>query len=255
MISGLYFSRQCKYSYCSRYPRTFNGHIKEGDFIFLNLDEFDSFVELLLLKNTPKFVLVTHNSDKSFTEKHLEILRPFVLKIYAINLTVIDPLTQNIPIGFRDMPINTLEVIANVVRDKSKTILCYMNFVMQTNLHKRKECAEAFKPFMTKKHSLPLIDFYNDLSRSKFVLSPEGTGIDCHRIYESLYLGAVPICKKSPLDSFYENFPVIIVNSWSDVTEEFLNTEYELARQKVVDFNKKNWTSPDFYVRTTSGNF
>ena len=46
------------------------------------------------------------------------------------------------------------------------------------------------------------------------ILSPEVTGIDCHRIYESIYLGSIPILKTSELDYFYEKLPVLIVKNF-----------------------------------------
>jgi hypothetical protein len=60
----------------------------------------------------------------------------------------------------------------------------------------------------------------------KFVLSPPGNGIDCHRTYEAIALGCIPIVKSSPLDPLYEGLPVIIVQDWSEVTRELLEKEY-----------------------------
>ena len=60
-----------------------------------------------------------------------------------------------------------------------------------------------------------------------FVLSPHGNGLDCHRTWEALCLGCIPIVKTSPLDSMYNELPVLIVNDWNDITIELL--------QKTVD--------------------
>jgi len=54
----------------------------------------------------------------------------------------------------------------------------------------------------------------------RFVLSPHGNGLDCHRTWEALCLGCIPIVRTSPLDVLWEGLPVWIVNSWSEVTEE-----------------------------------
>ena len=43
----------------------------------------------------------------------------------------------------------------------------------------------------------------SELSSYKFALSPEGNGIDCHRTWECLYLGVIPIVKKSVALSFF----------------------------------------------------
>ncbi|HEY2411100.1 MAG TPA: tetratricopeptide repeat protein [Pirellulaceae bacterium] len=54
----------------------------------------------------------------------------------------------------------------------------------------------------------------------RFVLSPLGNGLDCHRTWEALCLGCIPIVRSSPLDKLWEGLPVWIINSWSDVTED-----------------------------------
>ena len=53
-----------------------------------------------------------------------------------------------------------------------------------------------------------------------FVLSPMGGGYDCHRTWEALCLGCIPIVKSSGLDPLYADLPVLIVKNWSDVTRE-----------------------------------
>lgn len=63
-------------------------------------------------------------------------------------------------------------------------------------------------------------------SHSKFVISPFGKGLDCYRTWESLYLGAYVIVKSSSLDEMYKDLPVLIVNSWEDITAELLNAAY-----------------------------
>ena len=55
-----------------------------------------------------------------------------------------------------------------------------------------------------------------------FVVSPFGNGLDCHRTWEALALGCIPIIMTSGLDSLYDDLPVLIVKDWSDVTEEML---------------------------------
>jgi hypothetical protein len=62
-----------------------------------------------------------------------------------------------------------------------------------------------------------------NMSYHKFVISPPGNGIDCHRTWESLYLGCIPIVIKNKIyDEFYD-LPIIQVNDYSEVTNELLN--------------------------------
>jgi len=54
------------------------------------------------------------------------------------------------------------------------------------------------------------------MRKTMFVPSPAGNGIDCHRTWEALYLGAVPVVLRS--EYFGEsNWPVLVVDSWSEL--------------------------------------
>jgi hypothetical protein len=66
-----------------------------------------------------------------------------------------------------------------------------------------------------------------------FVVSPRGGGYDCHRTWEALLLGCIPIVKQSGLDPVYDGLPVLIVHKWSDITPELLeNTLRDFATRQ-----------------------
>ena len=248
-ISGLAFHRASKWSLCPRYPMLFEPHkFQENDVVFLNFEFFNHFVEILK-KNPPasKFVLITHNSDKLFEDAHFEIIKGVVTKVYAINNVCTNPCVQTIPIGYRDHPYNTMVQLTETPTNIDKDILLYMNFELNTNMEKRTACMNHFlnesyvvKEGFLKKDALPIEEFYKKMARSKYILSPEGTGIDCHRIYESIYLNAIPIIKKTRMDSFYSKLPVVIVDDWSDITERYLNENYDALILKLLSWKMEN---------------
>ena len=62
----------------------------------------------------------------------------------------------------------------------------------------------------------------------KFALSPFGRGLDCHRTWELLFFGVVPIVKTSGMDPLYKGLPVVIVNDWDDLcVPGFLDAQWE----------------------------
>jgi hypothetical protein len=71
---------------------------------------------------------------------------------------------------------------------------------------------------------------YRHQSQYACVISPFGNGYDCHRTWEALILGCIPIVKTSALDVLYQDLPVWIVQEWSDVTEAALNATIERFR-------------------------
>ncbi|HEY1794425.1 MAG TPA: hypothetical protein VGG34_16035 [Opitutaceae bacterium] len=57
-----------------------------------------------------------------------------------------------------------------------------------------------------------------------FEASPQGNGLDCFRTWEALFLGTIPIVRRSTLNPLYEDesLPVAVVGSWEEVTPEAL---------------------------------
>jgi len=120
--------------------------IKTNDFVFLNLDRFEQFIQILK-NNKPKnkFVLLTHNSDRKFTKSDFDILAPYITNVYAINCVIQNPLVIPIPLGFVDSkykPHYKFDLIAS--KNLEKNILCYMNFSIDTNPSIRQECWNTF---------------------------------------------------------------------------------------------------------------
>jgi hypothetical protein len=68
-----------------------------------------------------------------------------------------------------------------------------------------------------------------------FVVSPFGNGMDCHRTWEALLLGCIPIVRSSGMDPMFEGLPVLIVDNWSEVTSELLDDT--VAQFKNMNFN------------------
>lgn len=59
---------------------------------------------------------------------------------------------------------------------------------------------------------------WKNMTEYAFVLSPFGNGMDCHRTWEGLLCGCIPIVRSSVFDEMFEGLPVLIVNNWSDIS-------------------------------------
>ena len=81
---------------------------------------------------------------------------------------------------------------------------------------------------------------YSQWKNYKFVLSPPGTGIDCHRTWEAISVGCIPIVISSNLNELYEDLPILIVKSWDEINEEYLNQQYNIISTNIVE-NKYNY--------------
>jgi hypothetical protein len=77
-----------------------------------------------------------------------------------------------------------------------------------------------------------LEEYLRDMRTYKFVLSPLGNGLDTHRTWEALLMGAIPIVETSAMDPLFEGLPVLILNSWQELTLDTLENAYNRFQQR-----------------------
>jgi len=219
MLSGKYFADSCRWVVDSRYP----GHSKystlearTGDRVFINGDLVYAFVRSLSSIYRRRYIYVIHNSDQPFDQGKLDALLPYSIHIYAINTTVKHPQLTTIPLGVPDACVSYLSTFTHM--KLPRTIEIYMNFSIHTQVQKRLECYNAMKddPRVVIVGNRTSQEYYDDLCRSKYVLCPEGTGIDTHRVWEAIVCGATPVVLRNSLVHLYAAYPVKIVDSWSE---------------------------------------
>ena len=126
-----------------------------------------------------------------------------------------------------------------------RSILCYGNFQHNNTSRRFKNVyGEDRKDIYDKLKNNTLIHFeqnktdqytfWKKINDYSFIISPLGNGLDCHRTWEILILGSIPIVKTSVLDKIYEGLPVVIVNDWNDITLD------NLVKWKKWVLNNKN---------------
>lgn len=120
------------------------------------------------------------------------------------------------------------------IRERPLKVYCNFQLNMDTFLRHhhaipraeaRAEAIEALrdKPFsIVEPRQTTRNDVWRRHKQAAFEASPRGNSIDCHRTWEALLLKSIPIVKSTPMDPIYEGLPVVIVQDWSEVTEENL---------------------------------
>lgn len=126
-----------------------------------------------------------------------------------------------------------------------REVKCYSNFHFSINtrfaddrcgaMTKLRESLVFYEP-----KKLARRESWANQSKYAFVLSPHGNGLDCHRTWEALCIGCIPIVKTSAIDRLFEDLPVLIVQDWADVTQELL--EKTVAQFKDTQFNYSKLT-------------
>lgn len=67
-----------------------------------------------------------------------------------------------------------------------------------------------------------LVRLLKEMDEVIFALSPKGMGIDCHRPWELLALGVIPVMVRyAPFDELFDNLPVLMLDEWNMTSEEF----------------------------------
>ena len=69
--------------------------------------------------------------------------------------------------------------------------------------------------------------FLQKVRNHSFVLCPRGGGVDTHRLWETLYMGSIPIVKRDIAHAAWQDLPILFVDSWDEVTEDRLRVEKE----------------------------
>jgi hypothetical protein len=204
------------------YPRK----VKSGDIVFLKTKYMNHYLKHMhpLIQNP--YVLITHFGSEEVPNQWAHLLEdPKILKWFGINATVDHPKLAAIPLGIALVGIDKLVEVQE--KEIPKRRLLYSNFNEATHPD-RMECKRYFedKKFCFNDSRRPFAEYLEEVKASKFTVSPRGCGIDCHRVWESLLIGTIPVVTSTKLDPLYEEFPILIVKDWSEVTEDFLNQKH-----------------------------
>lgn len=230
-----------------RIPTTYP--TKSGDTVYVHATAIPNFVEQYLPRIRFPIVLVSGDSDTTvpddlspFIVKHI-LSHPMIRVWYSQNCTRPSDKLRQIPIGLyfhvifqppKWVPVTeSIEVYENYIRTLSKNTirqtLCFCNFQFLTNTRYGQDRIDALSKipkhlvYMQPKQ-ISSMDTWRLVSTFKYVVSPHGNGIDCHRTWEALALGCIPIVKTSVLDPLFKGLPVLIVKDWSDISSILLDT-------------------------------
>lgn len=213
--------------------------VKDGDTIFLKTDLMAFFFTEVHPFITKKYILVTHNSDYSAPDKFIQYLNDDKL-IAWFGLNCDNNSNSKfipIPIGIANQysPYGNIKVLNEAIQNISDAERPWLVYLNVGKTHKERiDIQKVFynKSWCKKGQRKPYCEYLKDVIQSKFILCPRGNGLDCHRQWEAMLLGAIPIMKHSSIDQVFEGLPVLYVNDWSDVTEDFLQKSYILIKNQ-----------------------
>jgi hypothetical protein len=180
-----------------------------------------------------KFVIITHNCDEN-----IDFLPPKnVIKWFTQNVAIKSSRIESIPIGLEnDRWFKLLQkkekMIAILHTSKNYKNLVYMNHNVNTNPFERVPIYDLLqdKPWVTVEKGVNgkrFDEYLDNIYNHKYIICPQGNGVDTHRLWETLYMGSIPIVKKDTNNWFYNDLPLLYVHKWEEVDKELLEDMWD----------------------------
>jgi hypothetical protein len=113
-------------------------------------------------------------------------------------------------------------------------------FVHMTNGANRQKDLDLIPAELYDFHTekMPRTQVWKSMARYSFVFSPYGNSPDCHRFWEALCLGCIPIVRSFGENDMMDDLPVLVVKEWSDVTAELLDNTLASFRERHFHYDK-----------------
>lgn len=222
-------------------------NLVDGDILFVKTDFIYSgeFQSKYLPNIDKKFILVTGISDYSVESGHpsyVEIINnPNLIKWFCTNPPNLDSeKIEWLPVGFQEKErqggdLKILNKQFNSSTDwVDKENKVYIPFHTTANSIGRERLINEISKndfCVVEKNKLDFDDYLTELNKYKYVLSLRGNGWDCHRHYESLLVGSVPVLENGPiLESFKSHeLPVL---SLDEINTNMFNKEFNFLNVK-----------------------
>lgn len=230
------------------------GSVKDGDIIYCDTRSIYNYRDILMSKK--ELVIITHNcighvkdnTPRSRKEDvNLDDFEGCYRLWFAKNSFSKKENVHPIPLGFENKRWDKYGVKENTfnnIKQKDPTKNLYLNCKIGTNVKIRQECWDKCKNIQVDMEgpNRPFNLFMKKMLDYRFIISPDGAGVDCHRTYESFFLKRIPIIREEyPLKRLYGDMPVIYVNN------DWLNLK-NIDFEKVYDMMKGQF-NPHFLTQ------
>jgi|694.fasta_scaffold31430_5 hypothetical protein len=207
----------------------------------ISFNELQKMITKIEKKQEP--ILIIHNGDEELRESEVSILKENFSQLYSTNYLGSDDKIEVIPIGIENRYINMHGDYSKISREYAKTrdkIL--VNFNPFTNEKMRiplmKHCLDNAEIFEVKV-SIKKENYFSKLGSYRFVLSPPGNGLDCHRTWEAIYCKTIPIVFRNSFPVSFDELPVLIIDQIEDLKNMGLKDMNDLYQKLIKKDDKK----------------
>lgn len=198
------------------------------------------------LDDEDRATLIIHNGDTVPTATGFAKIAEMVPRVYSKNVLDGIPGVTPIPIGLENVALNHngklhyyLDAIQNPTPIEQRTRQVLSSFHVSTNPQQRGETRAILRGSRHGHEDTfsKSLDYRLAVRHAKFVISPPGNGMDCHRTWEAIYLGAVPVVLRSHLaKSLWDGNRILAVESYKHFVQlsdgELDDLYREITRRK-----------------------
>ncbi len=192
----------------------------KNDIVFVRGNFLNEFFEKIYSKIENPFILISHNDDTNVTEKYKDKVGKNIIHWFALNCLVNNDRITPIPLGIDNLckSYNNRDLLKYADDPKINKIV----WGFSKNSHEERILLDKIlknSPICDEIIGLNKRDYLKKIKNYKFIISPQGRGLDCHRTWEALYLGIIPIIKKNPWSEYMEKtgIPLLIINDWKEI--------------------------------------
>lgn len=211
-------------------------NLDEVKTIFVNTWTLQRFFNVIFPQLKGKYNFISHNSDMGLTEVYRDFINSEkVIKWYSQNKDINHTKTFSLPIGLgnQQYPHGNLSLLNSIIaKNTNKENIVFKNFSIQTNGYKR-----SIIDFLTHRNGIVMSnpcsqeEYFNSIAKSMFCISPPGNGVDCHRIWECLYLKTIPVVEYNEAFREFKHLPILFITDWATVTIEFLMSKVHMLKE------------------------
>jgi len=213
--------------------------VQRNEIVFVRGNFLIDFLKNIHPKIKNEYVLISHNDDTNIDESYEKYIDNKIIHWFAQNITFKHSKMTPIPIGIPNFchdEMGKLRYFDQKNIEKEPDVSIKFGFVV-SNKERISALENLSKSSLAKRIQVKNQDEYIDvLKKSYYVASPTGSGLDCHRTWEAIYLKTIPIVIKNPMNEYFKSIglPILLINSWDEIhnfTGEFLEKEYRKIYQ------------------------
>jgi len=229
--------------------------LSDGDIVFTKTDYVKSLFKLLQDCSLKNLTLITHQSDIEINKRIYSKKPKAISRWFSVNVSIEKDDLFSIPIGFANEHYKknlNPDYLSEKSKIDEKINKVYINFNPNTNYLERIKIFNTYShnsDFVISTNNQKMSNYKDDLEKYKYVLCPPGNGIQTHRLWESIYYGAIPVVKDSILYKNFKKLNIIFVEDFKNLNlsnllqksnKTFLRYEDFFENNYKIIFNKDN---------------